>query len=149
MVLSKRDTDSQALPKPRVTLLASGAITSTSAGTAAIRLPLAPNAVVVMLDVTVAATEVDDTLDFFIQTKMAGTWIDVIHFTQVLGNGGAKRFVAKLISATAEAEFETAAALGAGSIRSIIGDEWRTRYDIVDPGAGAVSFTVEVTAFTL
>lgn len=96
------------------------------------------------LDVTVAATEVDDTLNVFIQTKIGVNWVDVIHFTEVLGNGGAKAFLAKIVGGLAQAEFENGAALGAAAIRNLIGNEFRTRWVIVDPGGSAASFTFSV-----
>jgi hypothetical protein len=102
-----------------------------------------------MLDVTAAATDVDDTLDVFIQTRVSAglatpVWIDVVHFTQVLGNGGAKRYYAALGNLLGQAMFENGTALGAGALRNIVGDLWRCRWAIVDPGAGAASFTFSV-----
>ncbi len=45
------------------------------------------------LDVTAAATEVGDLLDVYLQHSFDGgtTWDDFVHFTQVLGDGGAKK----------------------------------------------------------
>ena len=99
------------------------------------------------LDVTAAATEVDDTLDAFIQTTIDGTnWIDVVAFTQVLGNGGAKRHVAKILRSEPQAMFEASATLAAGSIRHILGKRYRARWVITDAGADNASFTFSVTA---
>lgn len=54
---------------------------------------------VFVLDVTAAATAAGDTLDVYVDTSVDGvTWINAVHFTQVLGNGGAKRELAKLTS---------------------------------------------------
>lgn len=130
-----------------VTILASGAVTATSAGTAAVRMPGMVNGYVFQLDVTAAATEVGDTLDVFVQTMIDGTnYVDVAHFTQVLGNGGAKRYITKLSSSAAQAEFENATALGAAALRNILGDQWRVRYAITDAGAANASFTISVIA---
>lgn len=129
-----------------VTFLAS----TTSAATAgvngsALRMPRA-FAYAFVLDVTDAANDVTDTLDVFIQTKADGAnWLDVVHFTQVLGNGAnTLRYVAKVTPALATTEFNNATALGAAAVRNIAGDEWRCRYVIVDGGGVAASFTFSV-----
>lgn len=130
-----------------VTLLASGARTATSTGTTAVRLPGMVNGLGFVLDVTAAATEVGDLLDVYIQTKLDGTnWVDVQRFTQVLGNGGALRYVAKITAGAAMTEFENGTGLGAAAIRNLLGDEWRTRYVVTDAGAANASFTFSVTA---
>lgn len=102
------------------------------------------------LDVTAAAAAVGDTLDVKIQTTLDGsgaTWVDVVHFTQVLGNGGAKRFYAKLVGGVAEAMYEDhTASLAAGSIKNHLGDNWRYTYTIVDGGAHGQSFTFSIHA---
>lgn len=99
------------------------------------------------LDVTAAATQSSDTFDAYVQTTLDGTnWIDVVHFTQVLGNGGAKRFVAKISSELAESMFSTATALSAGSIRHIVGDQFRAYWAITDASTADASFTFSLTA---
>ena len=111
-----------------------------------VRLPGMVNAVAFVLDVTAAATDGADTLDVTIQTKIDGTnWVDVAYFTRLLGNGGTKRYVAKIEAGTAQAEFENGTALLAGNVRNLIGDEWRVRY-AQDDGATDASFTFSVTA---
>lgn len=110
-----------------------------------VRLPGMVNAVVFALDVSAAQTDAGDTLDVKIQTKLDGTnWIDVVHFTQLAGNGGAKRHVAKLMADTAQAMFASSAALGAGNIRHLLGDEWRVNY--VQAETNDASYTFSVTA---
>lgn len=132
------------------TLVASAARTETDTGTTAIRLPDAPNAVGIVLDVTAAATEVGDTLNVFVQTKIDGTnWVDVYHATEVLGNGGAKRYIAKVTGALAEAEFENGAALAAAAVRNYIGDEWRARWVVVDADADNASFTFSIAVIPM
>lgn len=133
---------------PSLTLLASGAITATSSGTAAVNLDgFDADALIVQLDVTAAALAVGDTLDMFVQTTVDGTnWVDIVHFTQVLGNGGVKRFFAKVGRPTVETMFENATALAAASVRNLLGNQFRTRYTI----AGATpNFTVSVKANVL
>jgi len=132
------------------TLLASAAQSATSTGEAAVRIIDPPNGIVFELDVTAAATDADDTLNVFIQTSIDNTnWVDVVHFTEVLGNGGAKRYYAKITSAVNTAEFENGAALGAAAVRNIVGDQWRVRFAIVDPTGANVSFTFSVTAMPM
>lgn len=78
------------------TLLASAA--RTASGTASLTIAHIDRilAALFFLDVTVAATAAADTLDVYLQASPDGgtTWDDVVHFTQVLGNGGAKQFIA-------------------------------------------------------
>jgi len=131
----------------KVTLLAS---TTTAAGAvdtagSSVRLPGMVNAIAFTLDVTAAATDAADTLDVKVQTKIDGTnWVDVVYFTQVLGNGGALRHVAKIFASVAEAMFLNAA-LAAGTVRNLIGDEWRVAYVQADADADA-TFTFSVAA---
>lgn len=127
-----------------VTLLASDAQAATSTGEAAVKLPIT-GGIAFVCDLTAAADDVDDTLNLFVQTKLGADWVDVVHFTEMLGDGGAKRFVAKLTRDLAQAEFETGAALGAAAVRNLLGDEWRVRFVIVDPTGSDASFTFSVT----
>ncbi|MBP9863347.1 MAG: hypothetical protein KBD62_35710 [Kofleriaceae bacterium] len=113
----------------------------------AVTLPVAP-AYAFCLDVTAAATDVGDTLDVYVQTLIGGQWVDVVHFTQVLGNGGAKRFFAKVSAGLAETMFENGTALAAGSVRNLCGDAWRGRYVLVDADADA-SITFQLSATPL
>lgn len=131
------------------TLLASAARTETGNGSA-VKLPSHTGGIGFVCDLTAAATEVGDTLDVFVQTKIDGTnWLDVVHFTQMVGNGGALRYIAKVSAETAQAEFENGTALGAAAIRNHIGDEWRVRWAITDAGADNASFTFSVTAMVM
>lgn len=99
--------------------------------------------VVAVLDLTSAASASGDTLDVYLQTRIDAAWVDVVHFTQVLGDGAdALRFVAKLSAAEAQTMFEAGASLAAGSVRHIFGDEWRVRYTVVAAGTGTFTFNV-------
>lgn len=100
------------------------------------------------LDVTDAEAASDDTLDVFVQTTIDGeNWIDIAHFTQVLGDGGPVRYVTKLVASAAETEFETGTALTAAAVRNLVGDQYRVRWDIVDGSEdSSQSFTFSVTA---
>lgn len=134
------------------TLLASAAQTATSTGEAAVRLPVA-DAYAFVLDVTAAATDVGDTLNVFVQTRIddgaGANWLDVVHFTEVLGNGGSKQYVSKIVPVLDTAEYEVGTALGAAAVRNLAGDEWRVRFAIVDAGTDNASFTFSVTAMPM
>jgi len=140
-LLPKRSFDSK-------TLLAS---TTTVAGAVStqgdeVRLPGMVNSLMLTLDVTAAATDVGDTLDVTVQTKIDGTnWLDVAHFAQVLGNGGAVRHIEKVSAGVAFAGFEVGSALGAGAVRDLLGDVWRVSYVQVD-GDSNGTFTFSVAA---
>lgn len=134
------------------TLVASAARTETNTGTDAYvlskvnRLSPGYRAIEFILDVTAAATQTGDTLDAFVQTKVADSqWVDVVAFTQVVGDGGAVTHVAKIVVPVAQAMFETGATLSAGSVRNIFGDEWRGRWDVTDASTDDASFTFSIT----
>lgn len=126
-------------------LLASGARTATGTGDAV--LLEGYECLVFQLDLTAAATESGDTLDVYVQTTIDGTnWLDAVHFTQVLGNGGTKRYVSKLSASLALTEYEVGTALGAAAVRHIFGAQWRVRWAITDASTTNASFTFSVTA---
>lgn len=132
------------------TLLASTTATETSTGTAAVKIPDADNAIGFVLDVTAAATATGDTLNVYVQTKADGAnWVDIVAFTQVVGDGGAVRHYGKVTAAVGTAMFETGTALTAGNVRNFIGDEYRVRYDITDVTTDDASFTFSVTAIPM
>ncbi len=129
------------------TLMESGVRTAATGSGDAFRLPGMVNGLCFVLDVTAAATTSGDLLDVYVQTKIDGTnWVDVQRFTQVLGDGGAKRYVAKIAAGTAMTEFEIGSALGAAALRNLLGDEWRVRWVITDESTDDASFTFSVTA---
>lgn len=107
---------------------------------------------VAQLVVSAAATEVSDTLDVYIDTSFDGgtTWVNVGHFTQVLGNGGAKTFVLviKNDNPGASAVFDVTSNAAAGATRQIgFGDRVRFRSVVADGGGAAASFTHEIKVF--
>lgn len=129
-----------------VTLLAATTPAAGAVNTAGskVYLPRPQNALVLILDVTAAATDAADTLDVTVETLIDGDWIDVCSFTQCLGNGGAKRHIAKIVAGVAEAMFADGA-LAAGSIKNLFGDAWRVAYVQADADTDA-AFTFNVTA---
>jgi len=100
-------------------------------------------AIVFIADITAAATVAADTLDLYIQTQLNGVdWLDVVHFTQLAGDGGAKQFIAKIVSDAAEADFEVGSALGASAVRNLLGDAYRVRWDVTVDGTLSYTFSV-------
>lgn len=141
----------QSLYEP-VTLLASAARTASGNGSAVRLLEGMERvrAVAFVLDVTAAATDAGDTLDVAVQVKLDGSnWLPVVSFAQVLGNGGAKRYVEKVVAGAAESGFEYSAALAAGSTRNLLGLETRVAWAIVDSGDADQSFTFSVSAVAM
>lgn len=104
------------------------------------------------LDVTAAATDAGDTLDVYLDTSFDNglTFVNIGHFTQVLGNGGAKRFIMSFkgnpvaasnsISATADQTATTSIQIGFGN---------RFRYRAVGVNTSTVnnSFTFSLKLF--
>ena len=134
-----------------LTLLASAARTA-SGDSGALGKPPHPELIKnasIILDVTVAATDVDDTLNVFVQSLKHGLWEDLVHFTEVLGNGGAKKFIAEWAGGDpvdAELGAPEDAALAAGVKQGgKLGTDLRVKFVIVDPGGGAASFTFSVS----
>ena len=100
-----------------------------------------------VLNISSAAAASGDKLDVYVQTLLDGTnWADVARFTQVLGNGGAKRYFKKLTRAAAMSEFENASALGAAAQRDLFGSRWRVKYVVTDAGSAASLFSFTVHA---
>lgn len=105
------------------------------------------NAMAFVLDVSAAATAVGDTLNVKVQVRLDGTnWLDVCAFTEVLGNGGAKRHFGKINADTAQAMFENGAVLSAGAVRNMLGESWRVLYTQVDDATQDAAFTFSVVA---
>lgn len=106
----------------------------------------------VQLDVTAAATEAGDTLDVYVDMSIDGgtKWNNLLHFNQVLGNGGAKTFVGiiKNDNPGASAVFATTSDAAAGATRQIgFGDRIRFRAVVADASTQNVSFTYSLKAF--
>jgi hypothetical protein len=117
------------------------------------------HALIAQLNVTAAAKDAGDILNVALQTTFDGsTWTDVIAFTAVLGNGGAKRFAAKIdgsmeqqLDEDASAIINNATALAAGSVRNLIGESVRVKYAITNDADSTVdtTFTFSVTIVLL
>ncbi len=105
------------------------------------------HAAIFLLNFTVVQTVAGDTCNVYIQSAIDGgtIWDDFVAFTQVLGNGGLKKFVAQwqrdapVASATA-LHGVSDAALAAGVINGPAGPDWRVKWTI----AGTGSFTFDL-----
>jgi hypothetical protein len=129
---------------------AAQATAGTVTGTA-VALQQAFKELTVQLTVSAAATDAADTLDAYVDTSFDGgtTFVNIGHFTQVLGNGGAKTFVMSFCNANpgATAVVNVTSDAAAGATRQIgIGSQLRYRGVMVDADANG-SFTYSVTAF--
>lgn len=136
-----------------ITLLASAARTASgTASITAIPHPELVRSAVFQLDVTAAATEVGDLLDVYLQHSPDGgtTWDDFVHFTQVLGNGGAKKFLASWrgdVVPETEMKAPGDATLAAGAVvQGPVGKSWRVKWVVVDAGTVNASFTFSLSA---
>lgn len=108
--------------------------------------------IILQLDVTAAATDAGDTLDVYVDTSIDGgtKWVNVGHFTQVLGNGGAKTFLMGLKNDNpgATAVYDVSSDAAAGATRQIgFGDRIRFRGVTVDASTQNASFTYSLKAF--
>ena len=106
-------------------------------------------AAVFQLLVSAAATEAGDLLDVYIQHSPddGTTWDDFVHFTQVLGNGGAKKFIAtwqRDVSPTTALKPPADASLAAGVQQGPVSPTWRVKWVIVDASTQNASFTFKV-----
>jgi hypothetical protein len=139
-----------AVARGQTTLVASGARAASGTQAVTIQAPNLYDSAVFLLNVTAAATDVGDTLDVYLQHSPDGgtTWDDFAHFTQVLGNGGAKKYLASWAHwVTAESEMKAPAdgALAAGVLQGPVAATWRVKWVVVDAGTVNASFTFSVT----
>lgn len=106
-------------------------------------------AAILILDVTVAGSVAGDTLDAYVQHSWdEGTsFDDFVHFTQVLGNGGAKKALGYWLvyggSPTTPMKAPQDAALAVGVQQGPVGPTWRVKWVIVN-GGGSHTFTFSV-----
>jgi hypothetical protein len=107
-------------------------------------------AAIYVLDVTVAGSLAGDTLNVYVQHSWdEGTsWDDFVSFTQVLGNGGAKKFLAFWVlygtAPSTPVKAPQDAALTAGTVQQGPLGMWlRAKWAIVN-GGGTHSFTFSV-----
>ena len=109
-----------------------------------------PKAFVFLLNVISAATDAGDLLDVYIQDSPDGvtTWNDFVRFTQVIGSGGAKKYVAivncEIAPSTAMGAPQDgvmSAGVRAGPICPLI----RAKWVITDAGSDNAAFDFGIT----
>lgn len=104
-----------------------------------------------VLTLTNAEADADDTLDVYIQRLLPDetNWDDMVHFTQILGNGANDQvFVADVYAGAGGGDERVAAdaALAVGTVSDISwGDAIRVKYVIVDPSGTDATFTFSVS----
>ena len=132
------------------TLLASASRDVTANGAAVGRFQ-AKECIQVVLDVTAAASAADDELDVVVSVSPDGgtTWLPAVAFPTVLGNGGAKRYVAELLPKWADPATSTvdiSADPSPGDVRPYLLGTHLKAVGTITNGAGTHTFTYGVTA---
>ncbi|OGF05200.1 MAG: hypothetical protein A2W00_04440 [Candidatus Eisenbacteria bacterium RBG_16_71_46] len=121
--------------QPETTVTASGTVN----GTAITGLGAYRQAQIALI-VTDADTDVGDTLDVYVDTSFDGgsTWLNVVHFPQILGNGAdSQKYSATLdpAGAAGTSTVDFTSDCNAGVVRpSIFGDQVRVRYIVAKDG---------------
>ena len=111
-----------------------------------------------VLDVTTAATDVGDILSVKIQNGLPGSSAnatasiipnDIVRFTNVLGNGGAKTYVARVFTSAAVAATAAPSVALAEStvVNGPISDLIRYVADLTESGTADMSFTFSLKAY--
>jgi len=133
-----------------LTLHASAALTGAVANATDTAVPIYGERLVYLflLDVTAAAQDAGDTLDVYVDTLIGATWINVVHFTQVLGNGGALKYFANILPENIGTTPLVSTDLAVNTSRGVVGSEFRCRYTLVDADADA-SITWSLTGYAL
>jgi hypothetical protein len=134
-----------------ITLFASGARGATAGTNGTAQQVLGERMVYTwVLNVTAAATEVTDTLDVYIDTLFGtATWINIAHFTQILGNGGAKARFVVTVPANMLTTDDVSTDCAVGVSRGVVGSQFRGRYIEVDGGGAASSFTFSLVGYAI
>lgn len=130
-------------------LVASGS--RTASGTIAIAADLSNvRRAGLILTVSAAGSAAGDLLDVFLQSSIddGATWDDFVHFTQALGNGGPKKFIAwwtREVVPESEIAAPVDGALAVGVRQGPIGVLIREKHTIVN-GGGTHDFTYSIKA---
>lgn len=125
--------------------------TGTEANGGAIRYDKVFTEALFILDVTALDTETGDHLDVYIDISPDGgtTWINVIHFTQVDGDGSAVKYAAGLkLDPSVEDIYDITADLAEGLSRQLgLGTMLRYRSAVTDASTDNASFTWSLQTF--
>lgn len=125
----------------------------TASGTAVVPDPIAHDLarcdrMAFLLNVTAAATAAGDKLDVYVQSTIDGTvYNDFVAFTQVLGNGGAKKFEANwsaLAGPTTALGAPADAALAAGVKQGPVGSGFRVKWVVTSGTSPSFTFSLTV-----
>lgn len=104
-----------------------------------------------LLTVTNADTDAGDTLDVYVDISPDGgtTWLNAVHFTQIIGTAAASKEFAVLDASAPGASVIAATADAAAAVvrPSLVGTHIRARYTIVNAGAADATFTFKVEGF--
>ncbi len=132
------------------TILSSAA--RTAAGTSTFSIPHNTTALLLQLDVTAAATDPGDILALWVQGTVDGTnYYDIGRFADVLGNGGAKRFIMHLQRSGSIAETDivtpTDGSMAANTVNyGPFPNDLKLKWTVTDAGTANASFTFSVTS---
>jgi hypothetical protein len=133
------------------TLLAPAARGAT-AGTNGTAIPVPTRvAFAILLEFTNKADDVDDTCNVYIDILVGSTWINAVHFTQVLGNAAdASKEYALLMPSADVVTLDVSTNAGSGVVRPhVVGSEMRARWVIVDPSGADASFNFGITVWAI
>lgn len=129
-------------PFEPVTLESQTSVTSTGNGSA-IQLwdtPYRPEALCLALLVTAAATDGTDAIDVFFQAYDGANYVDVAHFTQVLGTVSTEEYYMKMAMGASVSTFTGGASLAAGAVREMPTATGRFRWAITSGNSPSFSF---------
>ena len=133
--------------------LAPSAVRNTDGTGTAVVLSGKRTAYMVVCEFTNKATDADDLMDVYVDVLVNTTWINVIHFTQALGNGTDLQIeYAVLVPGGGNTTVTVATAnLASGAVRGdAFGSQMRARWDFTEgAGGGAGTFTFSVIAYAL
>jgi hypothetical protein len=81
---------------------------------------------------------------------IGATWINAIHFTQVLGNAADSSAEYAMLEPNSDVvTLDVSTNAASGVVRPhVIGSQIRARWVIVDPGAGAAGFTFGIEVYS-
>lgn len=106
-----------------------------------------PTKAFLFLSVTSAAAAATDTLDVFVQHSLdKQTWDDFVHFTQVLGNDGPRKYLAVWAPNGVEQElrpYPDDGQMPVGVRQNPVGPWWRVKWSVAGATA-SFTFSVDV-----
>jgi hypothetical protein len=105
----------------------------------------------ILLEFTAKADDVDDTCNVYIDMLIGATWVNAVHFAQVLGNAAdASTEYALLVPSQQTITLNVSTNAGSGVVRpEVIGSQIRARWVIVDPAGADASFTFSVMVWAI